>query len=87
MKIEERVDRVENAIVIIKDLLLRHDERMDNFDLGMRQSREEFEFKMNALIDSQIKTEAEIIGLKELTAKLSSASISQVERIEKLEER
>src|SRR5258706_12765834 len=80
MELEKRVDRVEDAILAIRDLLLRHDERLDDYFRALTGSREDFDFKLNALIDAQLKNEAEI-------GKLESASRSQLSRIEKLETR
>ncbi len=78
MTTEERVDRIEDVIVLLKDLIVRHEERLDTFDADFKRSREDFEFKMNALIDAQIKNETEI-------EKLRVASDSQLTRIERLE--
>lgn len=75
---EERIGRVEEAIVILKDLVVNHDERLDDYFRALRESREDFEFKMNALIDSQIRTEAELIELRRI-------SESHSRRIENLE--
>jgi hypothetical protein len=78
METDERVKPIEEAIVLMKNLLLRHEERLDHFDESLRKSREDFDFKMNALIDAQIKNE-------ESTIRLEEASRSQLRRIEKLE--
>lgn len=85
MGLEERVDRVEEAILIMKDLLVSHNERLESYFFALeneRHAREEsridFDFKLNALIDAQIRNEAEIAELKD-------ASKSQLGRIEKLE--
>ncbi len=75
---EEPVSRIEKAIILMQDLLLRHEERIDTFDVDFKRSREDFEFKMNALIDAQIKNETGIEKLRE-------ASQSQLNRIERLE--
>ncbi len=75
---EEPVSRIERAIILMQDLLLRHEERIDTFDVDFKRSREDFEFKMNALIDAQIKNETGIEKLRE-------ASQSQLNRIERLE--
>ncbi len=80
MSIEKRVDRVEEAILIMKDLLVRHDERFDDYFRALHESREDFNFKLNALIDAQMRNETGIRELKE-------ASESQLQRIEKLENR
>ncbi len=79
MELEKRVGLVEEAILLMKDILISHSERLDDYYVAMRKSREDFEFKMNALIDSQIKTEMELRELKE-------SSQSQLSRIEKLEQ-
>jgi hypothetical protein len=78
MGLEERVNKIEEAILIMKNLLENHDERLEDYYKALRESREDFNFKMNALIDAQIKNEAEIGELKE-------ASRSQLNRIERLE--
>lgn len=80
MTTEERVKLVEEAIVILKDLNINHSERLDDYFRAMRESREDFDFKMNALINSQMQNEAEISDLKE-------ASKSQLGRIENLEDK
>ena len=92
MSDEERVKRVEEAIVLMKDLLISHENRLDNYDQrlddyykAMRESREDFEFKLNALIDAQLRNETEIAELKESSRELNEASQSQLKRIENLE--
>ncbi len=92
MSLENRVEKIEDAIGIMKNLLVSHDERLENYFNALnreRQEREEsrrdFEFKLNALIDSQIKTEAEIIEIKESIKELRQISGSALHRIEKLE--
>ena len=67
---EERFERIEEAIILMKDLLISHEnrldghgQRLDDYCKAMRESREDFEFKLNALIDAQIQNE---IGIKEL---------------------
>ena len=92
MEIEERVKLVEDAILLMKDLLLSHNGRLDDYHKAFRESREDFDFKMNALIDAQMKNESDLAILKESTTKLQEstsdlrdASRSQLARIEKLE--
>lgn len=114
MNVENRVGKVEEAIGIMKDLLINHSERLEGYFNALnrerrerndafdrerqerndafdreRQEREEsrrdFEFKLNALIDSQIRTEAELIEVKESIIKLQQASESQLQRIENIE--
>lgn len=75
---EERVKLIEEAILLMKDLLVSHNGRLDDYHKAIRESREDFDFKMNALIDAQMKNESEIAELKD-------ASRSQLTRIEKLE--
>ena len=69
----------------MKHLLVSHDERLEDYFNALnheRQEREEsrkdFEFKLNALIDSQIRNQDKISQLKE-------ASKSILKRVEKLE--
>ncbi len=85
----------------MKDILVIHGERLDDYYAKMHASREDFEFKMNALIDAQIKNESEIsemkhsitevkesiIELRIASEELRSASQSQLTRIENLENR
>lgn len=85
MDIEKRVKLIEEATPIMKDLAVSHNERLENFFYALdreRQEREEsnkdFNFKLNALIDAQMRNEAGIAELKE-------ASQSQLQRIENLE--
>ncbi len=99
MSIEERVSRVEEAILILRDLNLNHNERLDDYFRALRESREDFEFKMNAVIDAQMQNEADIRGLKDSIIEvkdsiiemrvsiggLAEASKSQLKRIENLE--
>lgn len=92
MSDEERIKRVEEAIEIMKNLLVSHDNRLEDYFIALRQSREDFEFKLNALIDAQIRNETDIAGLKESVielrigaTELKEASSSQLQRIEKLE--
>lgn len=58
----------------MKDLIVSHDERLENYLRALQQSREDFEFELNALIDAQMGNETEIDKLKE-------ASKLQLERI------
>jgi hypothetical protein len=85
MSDEERIKRVEEAIVIMKDLLLKHEDRIDGIQKVRKDDRENFDFKLNALIDSQIRSEAEIIEIKESLKELKEVSQSQLKRIENLE--
>ena len=64
MNVEDKVDRMADVIVLLKDLIVRHKERLDNhderhnwFEADLKRSREDFDFKMNALIDAQLKKE------------------------------
>ena len=89
---EERIKRVEEAILMMRDLVVRHEERIDGHDeklrafyKAMEDSREDFNFKLNALIDAQIRNESDIKALKESTQELRKASESQLKRIENLE--
>ena len=74
MEIEKRVRLVEDAILLMKDLLINHNGRLDDYYKAIRESREDFEFKMNALIDAQIKNESEISELKESTTELRKST-------------
>jgi hypothetical protein len=89
MSLEDRFNRIEEAILIMKNLLVSHDERLEkyfyalnesrqDFDFKLNESRQDFDFKLNALIDAQIRNQDEISELKE-------ASKSILKRVEKLE--
>ena len=85
MEDKERFRRIEDAILMMKDLIVNHDERLDNHSQMMEKerreredSRKDFDFKLNALIDAQIQNE---IGIREL----KEASQLHLQRIEKLE--
>lgn len=78
MSDEERIKRVEEDILIMKDAIVNHSEMLEDFFKALRESREDFDFKLNALIDTQIRNENDIRGLKE-------ASQAQLKRIEILE--
>lgn len=78
MSLEDRMTVVEEAVIELKKLVVSHDERLEDYYKALEESRRDFEFKMNALIDSQIRTEAEIRELKE-------TSKSTLERLDRLE--
>ncbi|HEY0049595.1 MAG TPA: hypothetical protein VGB68_09940 [Pyrinomonadaceae bacterium] len=78
MSLENRMTAVEKAVLTLEKLIISHDERLEDYYKALEESRRDFEFKMNALIDSQIRTEAEIRGLKE-------TSNSTLERLDRLE--
>ena len=124
MSIEDRVETVEEAILIMKNLLVSHNDRLDDYFEALNEerverkrereedrrgreeerrereeSRKDFDFKLNALIDAQIRNETEIdklkksttelrkstTELKEASTELKEASQSQLRRIEILE--
>ena len=70
MSLENRVDKIEEAILIMKDLPVSHNDRLDDYYKALEESRKDFEFKLNALIDSQIRSESELIELKEASQSL-----------------
>lgn len=78
MSLENRLTAVEQAVIELKTLVISHDDRLEDYYKALEESRRDFEFKMNALIDSQIRTEAEIRELKE-------TSKSTLERLDRLE--
>lgn len=91
-KVEKRVERgekrtklIEQAILQMKDLVISHETRLDDFSQSIRESREDFNFKLNALIDLQLENEIGIRELTESTKALDHASRSQLTRIEQLE--
>ena len=85
METEKRINLIEEAIVMMKDLIIRHDERLDDFDRQMRESREDFNFKINALIDSQIRTKSDFAEVKESIIELRKSAESTFKRVERLE--
>ena len=99
MENEERFKKIEEAILLMKELVVRHEDRIDehakklddhdkklsDFYKAMEVSREDFNFKLNALIDAQMRNEVDIAELKESSKELNEASKSQLKRIEKLE--
>lgn len=99
MENEERFRRIEEAILTMKDLIVRHEERLDTNHIEIRnekiereESRKDFDFKLNALIDAQIRNETDITELKESLKELrissnnlKEASQAQLKRIENLE--
>ena len=78
MSLEDKVDRIEEAILIMKDLLVSHDERLEKYFYALNESRQDFDFKMNALINSQIRNQDEIGELKEV----SKSILKSVEKLE-----
>jgi hypothetical protein len=89
---EERLKRLEDVAFIVKDAIVNHSERLDDFLSALeneRREREEFnkdfEFKLNALIDAQLRNETNIRELKESSKELKEASQAQLKRIEILE--
>jgi wobble nucleotide-excising tRNase len=71
MNLEKKVDKIEEAILIMKDLVLRHEERLDehnqqmsDFYGALEESRKDFDFKINALINSEIRKEFAMTNLE-----------------------
>ena len=99
MELEERVRILEHATIIMRDLVVSHDERLEDYFRALRESREDFNFKLNALIDAQIRSESDTAELKESinelkesinelrisSSDLKEASQSQLQRIITLE--
>ncbi|HEX8736780.1 MAG TPA: hypothetical protein VF721_15720 [Pyrinomonadaceae bacterium] len=85
MSLENRMTVVEEAVIELKKLVISHDQRLEDYYKAMEESRRDFEFKMNALIDSQIRTEAEIRELRESTNDLKETSKDTLERLDRLE--
>lgn len=89
-KTEKRIDRGENrtkmieqAILQMKDLVIRHEERLDDFSQTIRESREDFNFKLNAAIDLQMENE---VGLRETRKELKESINELRESIGELKE-
>lgn len=87
MEAENRIKLIEEAIMIMKDLIIRHDERLDNFGEQLRESREDFNFKINALIDSQIRNETDMTEIKESIIELRKSAESTLKRVGNLEDK
>ncbi len=92
MELEERVKLLEQATLTMCDLVVSPDERLENYFRALRESREDFNFKLNALIDAQIRNKTDIAELKESINELrvssndlKEASQSQLQRIITLE--
>jgi hypothetical protein len=94
MSVEGRLTKVEEAIEIMKTLLVSHDERLEDYYKLLEESRRDFDFKMNALIDSQIRNEREINDIKisiaevkESIVELRQISDSTLKRLDRLEDK
>ncbi len=74
MSLEKRISLVETAIITMKDLLVSHNDRLDSYFSALREAREDFEFKMNAIVDAQIRNQAENADLKTSVIELRNAS-------------
>ena len=79
MSLENRTTAVEKAVLTLEKLVISHDERLEDYYKALEESRRDFEFKMNALIDSQTRTEAEIRELKET----SNSTLKRLDRLER----
>ena len=78
MSLENRVNRIEEAIQIMKICSSATTSGWKITFMHYNESRQDFDLKINALIDSQIRNQDEIGELKE-------ASKSILKRVEKLE--
>ena len=92
-KVEKRVDRgerrtnlIETAIIQMKDLIVSHDDRLEEYWKLFRESREDFNFKLNAIIEIQLENESGIRELRSATKELKESSIQQRESIRELRE-
>jgi hypothetical protein len=81
MSDSERIKRVEETILLLKDLTINHSGRMDDFLTAVenerherKESRKDFDFKLNASKE-----------LRESSRELKEASQAQLKRIEMLE--
>jgi hypothetical protein len=63
-KIESRVKTVEEAVLLLTDLKLRGEERMDGYDSALTN----LTVKLEALADAQIRTEEALKHLTEVQA-------------------
>lgn len=89
-KIEKRVDRgetrtklLEQAILQMKELLIRHEERLDETTKSATQDHEDFTFKLNALIELQSQNEREFrTSNKELSSSIRELRLSIKELVD-----
>ena len=65
MSLENRITVVEEAVIELRKLVISHDERLEDYYKLLEESRRDFDFKINILIDAQIKNETEIREVKE----------------------
>lgn len=66
-KVEKRVQTVEEAIILLKELTISHDDRLESFLFGLEELRagqKETNEKINMLIDAQMRTENNIGELR-----------------------
>ncbi|HEX8247435.1 MAG TPA: hypothetical protein VF599_04565 [Pyrinomonadaceae bacterium] len=75
MDVEHRLTKVEEAIEIMKTLLVSHDERLEDYYKLTEESRRDFDFKLNTLIDAQIKNEAAIKEVKDSIAEVKDSIV------------
>ncbi len=78
---EDRLDEHKESLDEQKETLTEHKKRLDDFYEALDESRKDFEFKLNALIDSQLRNETAISQLN----KISQSTLERVERLEKSE--
>ena len=83
---ENRTKLIETAILQMKDLVVSHDNRLEEYWKTFRESREDFNFKLNALIELQLENESGIRELRASTKELKESSTQQRESINELRE-
>jgi alanyl-tRNA synthetase len=91
---KSRVDRMEQAVQILKALALRADERMDGFDSSLNNLTVKIEALTDAQIRHEAKSAAEMETVREAQRSLArkvealvDAQIRSVERLVQSEER
>jgi exonuclease VII small subunit len=67
--VEPRVKTVEEAVLLLTQMALRADERMDGFEAAFSN----ITAKLEALADAQIRTEESLTHLSEVHARLAEA--------------
>ena len=73
MNDQDKIQKVEEAILVMKDLLFNHYNHFEDYLSALEMNGKSgknlanFDFKLNALIDSQIKNEIDIRNLKGFT--------------------
>lgn len=83
-KLDRRVKTVEEAVLLLKDLVLKADERMDGFEAAITN----LTVKLEALTDAQIRSEEFVaqaqVRTEESIARLAEAQAHTAKRLDAL---